>query len=120
MTELPNPEEFVLSEVLRSGLDDWVQMSDVASVLQHFARITDSAIGRRVALRIIPLIVHRGLMKPGTVTAGKGFEPYSNDAALELLDRLWPADHLPHLGELPLWLALTDKGKEWLEVRGLG
>ncbi len=116
--DLPDSDEFVLTEVLRRGLDDWADAADVVDVLFNYAHVTDPIVGRRVALRIIPTIIERGLMNAGTIKAD-GFEPYTKEVALELLERRWPTDHFPELGEMPFWLDLTDTGKQWLQSRGL-
>ncbi len=118
--DLPASEEFVITEVLRRGLDDWAQMADVTDVLMHYAGITDPAVGQRVALRIVSEILRRGLMRPGNVKEHVGFVPYASEHdAIELLKRSWPVDHFPSLGEFPLWLQLTEAGTKWLQSRGL-
>jgi len=115
--DLPDSDEFVLTELLRRGLDDWATVADVVDVLFNYAKVTDPIVGRRIALRIIATIVERGLMTAGTIQGG--FEPYTNEMALDLLERTWPTDHFPELGEMPFWLDLTDTGKQWLQSRGV-
>ena len=61
-------------------------------------------------------------MQSGTLEEGDGkvqFVSIPPQGAIDSIHSSWPADHFPKLGELPLWLNLTDRGKEWLRCRGM-
>jgi hypothetical protein len=117
---LPRAEEFVITEILRHGLDDWIHASEVGEVLEYYGRVRDPKIGRALALQLIDKIVSDGLAIAGNVLEGTGFKAIDTvQAARDLLERSWPDAHYPKVGEIPLWLKLNDKGKSWLRERGL-
>ena len=62
---LPPPEEFVMMEVLRCGLDESIQMVDVAGVIRSYARVANPASGRLGG-------AHELFLRPQTRTRGTG------------------------------------------------
>lgn len=118
---LSDAEELILNEILRGATDDWSDMSAVAGVLVHYARLPeDPPRIRDTAFKLISVAAQRGLIQPGMVRKDEGFIPYGTfQEARTVLERQWPMDRLPNLGELSLWLKLTEVGRAWLRERGL-
>jgi hypothetical protein len=105
------PLEICVVEVVKRGLDDWVDAAEVAWVVKFTGdQTTDSGI-ESLALEVIARLLRRGLMKPGDVTKD-GFcewdlEPHE---AVERITRSWKAlGRLPGLGEV-CWLSNTGEG----------
>ncbi|MEO8904124.1 MAG: hypothetical protein ABI627_21610 [Polyangiaceae bacterium] len=100
-------------EVVRRGLDDWVQAAEVVSVAQSIGGQTTSAATQRVALEVIGELLRSGLMQAGGVTKD-GFSEWSMswDEAFEKIASEWEGlGRLPNLGEL-CWLSNTSKGDQ--------
>jgi hypothetical protein len=101
------------TEVLKRGLDDWVQAAEVASVVQSVVKRPTNADVRRVALEVIDELVRGDFMRAGDVTSD-GFTEWSMTAA-EAIRRIvseWLAlNRSPELGEL-CWLSNTRKGDQ--------
>ncbi len=99
------------TEVLKRGLDDWIQAAEVASVVQSADKQATSAVIRRVALEVIGELVRGELMKAGDVTSD-GFTEWIMTPA-EAVERIvgeWSAiGRPPELGEI-CWLSNTSKG----------
>lgn len=102
-----------VTEMLKRGLDDWIQAAEVASVAKSVQKQTTSADIRRVALEVIAEVLQSDLMKAGDVTE-EGFSEWNmtSDEALERITKAWNAvDGLPELGEI-CWLSNTSRGDE--------
>lgn len=102
-----------VSEVLKRGLDDWIQAAEVASVAKSIQKQATSADVRRVALGVIAEVLQNELMTAGDVT-NEGFSEWSvtSTEALERITKAWNAlDRLPELGEI-CWLSNTSKGDQ--------
>lgn len=103
--------ESCIDEVLKRGLDDWIQAAEVASVVQSIAGQRSNASIRRITLEVIETLIQRGLMRAGEVTR-EGFYEWdlTADQALEKIVTTWNAlGRLPELGEV-CWLSNTAQG----------
>ena len=101
------------TELLKRGLDDWIQAAEVASVVQSVDRQATSADIRRVALEVIDELLRGEFMKAGDVTSD-GFTEWSMTPAeaIERIAREWSAlSQSPELGEI-CWLSNTSKGDQ--------
>jgi hypothetical protein len=101
-----------VAAVLGRGLDDWVDGSEVAWVVQSVGGATGTAAIRQLALAVIGRIVKDGLMEPGDVTED-GFRAWSVDAdvALARIAEAWTPDMSPRPGDV-CWLSNTAAGDE--------
>jgi hypothetical protein len=100
-----------ITEVLKHGLDDWIQAAEVASVVQSIQGGTSDADICDVALVVIAEILRGELMKAGDVTLD-GFKEWSmtSTEALDRIAREWKAlGRSPNLGEI-CWLSNTSEG----------
>ena len=100
-----------VTDVLKRGLDDWIQAGEVASVVLSADKQATTNDIRRVALEVIAELVRSGLMKAGDVTS-EGFTEWSMtpDDAVQRIVREWNAiDRSPQLGEI-CWLSNTSEG----------
>ena len=100
-----------VEEVLKRGLEDWIQAAEVASVAKVTGgQRTDLGI-QTLALEVVAELVRSRLMKPGDVTED-GFHEWDlePDDALNRISREWKAlGRLPELGEV-CWLSNTSDG----------
>lgn len=100
-----------VNEILLSGLDDWIQASEVDSVARTVGGAATEAEVQQLSLEIIRKVIKDGLMEVGDVTA-QGFHAWdlSADDALERIEREWKAlGRNPNLGEI-CWLSNTEEG----------
>lgn len=100
-----------IDEVLKRGLDDWIQAAEVVSVVRSSGGETSEARMREVALEVIAAVLRRGLMKAGDVTKD-GFVEWNMmpDESLERITAGWNAlAKSPELGEV-CWLSNTSLG----------
>jgi hypothetical protein len=103
--------EKCITEILRRGLDDWIQAAEVASVVKAYSGQSSSAGVERVALEAIGELLRRNLMKAGEVTPN-GFAEWgmTADAAVDRIVRDWNnLGRSPDLGEV-CWLCNTRDG----------
>jgi hypothetical protein len=100
-----------VTEVVKRGLDDWIQAAEVAAVVQSANKQATSSDIRRVSLEVVAELVRGELMKAGDVTSD-GFTEWSMTPA-EAVERIvmaWNAlGRSPELGEI-CWLANTKTG----------
>lgn len=103
----------VIDEVLILGLDDCVQAFQVAS----FSQTEGGAKGidelRELSMRCLRTLLADCLMQIGSVTADRGFVPWSlpTEDALTRVEKEWRLlPRGPTLGDI-FWLNLTPKGK---------
>lgn len=100
-----------VDEVLKRGLEDWIQAAEVVSVVQSVAVAATCLEVRRVALEVIVELVRRELMKAGCLTLD-GFVEWAmtpSDAAERIVEAWSTSDRLPGLGEI-CWLSNTKSG----------
>jgi hypothetical protein len=100
-----------LMQILRRGLDDWIQAAEVASVVRSCGVQSTHEGIERAALEMISELLRRNLMKAGDVTA-KGFSEWDmpSDDAVEHIVRAWTKlGRSPDLGEV-CWLCNTPQG----------
>jgi hypothetical protein len=103
-----------ITQVLRRGLDDWIQAAEVASVVKSCSGQSTPEGIDRVALEVIGELLHRNLMKAGDVTP-KGFSEWGMTAgdAMDRIARDWnKLGRSPDLGEV-CWLSNTAEGDFW-------
>jgi hypothetical protein len=102
-----------VTEVLKRGLDDWIQAAEVASVVQSAATQPTSADIRRVALEVIEDLVRGDFMRAGDVTSEGFIEwPVTSAEAIQRITSEWNAlSRSPGLGEI-CWLSNTSKGDQ--------
>ncbi|HOM99907.1 MAG TPA: hypothetical protein PLM33_06600 [Acidobacteriota bacterium] len=106
-------------ELLKCGLDDWVDAAEVVWVAVSVGKAKDEKGIRELFLRMIREVLERGWMKIGDVdvVGPGGFAEWglSVDEALEKLEREWDAlGRLPVLWEL-CWLDITEEGADIAE-----
>jgi len=102
-----------LDALLISGLDDWVQAAEVASIARTTGAATSEDAVRDLSLRLIRRLLDHGLMEVGTVTEQDGFTRWSISfsEAMRRIESEWRArPEGPGLGEV-CWLNLTEKGQ---------
>jgi hypothetical protein len=102
----------LISELLDRGLDDWIQLAEVVSLvhpsvgaLQSDAQVKDAT------LEMVRHMVEHGLVHVGDVTAD-GFVPWGlgRDETIERIRQRWnDLPGSPGLGEV-CWLANTTEG----------
>ena len=102
-----------LDALLVSGLDDWVQAAEVASIARTTGAVMSEDAVRDLSLRLIRRLLEHDLMEVGTVTEQDGFIPWgvSLNEAMRRIESEWrtrPGG--PGLGEV-CWLNLTEKGQ---------
>jgi len=103
--------EAYIGEVLKRGLDDWIQAAEVVAVVQSIDSEASVAEVQRVALEVIDELVCGDFMRAGDVTA-EGFTewPMTPSSACRRIRTSWNAlGRLPELGEI-CWLANTPRG----------
>ncbi len=102
----------VVEQLLRSGLDDWVDASEVAWIAQEAGGAVTKAEILGLSLEAVSEVLDRGWMRIGILTHD-GFRewPISRSDALERVRREWDAlsAKTPDLGEI-FWLANTEEG----------
>ncbi len=99
------------AEVLKRGLDDWIQVAEVVSVVQSVAKQPTNADIRRMALEVIEELVRGDFMRAGDVTS-EGFTewPITPTEVIQKITNEWNAlSRFPELGEI-CWLSNTSKG----------
>jgi len=101
-----------IEQLLRSGLDDWVDASEVAWIAQETGEAVTKSEILSLSLEAISEILECGWMRIGDLTH-EGFRPWpiSNSDGLERVRREWVAlpTKTPNLGEI-FWLANTEDG----------
>ncbi len=101
----------LVEELLRRGLDDWVDATEVAWVARSVGGATSEAEVRDLSLRVLRELLGRDLMDVGMVTE-TGFTAWKIpvDQALQQIESEWLAlPKGPDLGDI-CWLNLTKKG----------
>jgi hypothetical protein len=101
-------------DVLRRGLDDWIQAAEVVSVAISIGGASTEVDQRTLSLEIIRNVVENRLMTVGDVT-GDGFHGWdlSEHDALVRIEREWLAlGRRPNLGEI-CWLSNTEAGDDF-------
>jgi hypothetical protein len=100
-----------IMQILRRGLDDWIQAIEVASVVRFCGTQSTPEGIERAALEVIGELLRRNLVKAGDVTA-HGFSEWgmTADDAVEHIARAWnELGRSPDLGEV-FWLCNTVEG----------
>lgn len=99
-------------EVLRSGLDDWIQASEVASIAIWAGGAKGDQQIRQLSLDTIHHVLERGWMRIGELSEN-GFVQWraSLAEALERVEQAWPSQGTPDLGDV-CWLANTELGNK--------
>ena len=102
-----------LDELLKDGLDDWVQAADVATIAQSIGGARTPEEIKDLSLRVIQEALERDLMTVGDVTSA-GFRPWNVPLAeaLERVEHAWGIQGKgPNLGEV-CWLENTKRGDD--------
>ncbi len=100
-----------VDDVLKRGLDDWIQAAEIASIARTAGKATSEDGVRDLSLRIFRELLGRNLMDVGMVTE-TGFTAWEIpvDQALQRIESDWRAlPKGPDLGEI-CWLNLTEEG----------
>jgi hypothetical protein len=100
-----------IDEILKHGLDDWIQAAEVASIIMSIAGLSAFSDVRCASLVAIGRILHEELMVAGDVTVD-GFNAWTMTPtqAFDAISREWSSlGRLPSLGEV-CWLSNTPKG----------
>jgi hypothetical protein len=101
-----------VDELLKRGLDDWIQAAEVAGIVKSVGSVATEREIRDLALDLIRDVIERGLMKIGEVSEKEGFVEWKVPIpeAVERVRGAWDAlDGMPDLGEV-CWLANSDRG----------
>lgn len=109
-----------IAEILKHGLDDWIQAAEVASIVQSIEGSSTSTDVCDASLAVIAGILHQELMRAGDVTVD-GFKEWkmTSTEALDRISRDWKAlGRFPNLGEI-CWLSNTSKGDQKARHDGL-
>jgi hypothetical protein len=100
-----------IEDVLDRGLDDWIDITEVASVAKTVGgAVTDAEI-QELSIEIIRSVIQEGLMEVGDVTTD-GFHRWglSPDEALKRIEHDWGAlGRWPYIGDI-CWLSNTEEG----------
>ncbi|NUQ78197.1 MAG: hypothetical protein HUU21_32095 [Polyangiaceae bacterium] len=100
-----------IDEILMLGLDDWIQVSEIASAARTVGGAVTQGEVQRLSLDIIRAVIKEGLMTVGDVTT-QGFQAWalSAEESLERIEREWIAlGRNPSLGDI-CWLSNTEEG----------
>ncbi|AXN45400.1 hypothetical protein DSM43518_03605 [Mycobacterium marinum] len=111
-----NSEERLRAELLTSGLEDWVPLAEVETVINR-ANLADSLTALQdLALRTIRSLLADGLMRIGDLPhPGEDFAGWdvSIDAAMQRVYDLFVGHyHERALWDLTIWLGLTPDGEK--------
>ena len=110
-----NAEVRLRKELLASGLEDWVSMAEVQTIISHL-RLADTAQERQLlVLKAIRSLLNDGLMQIGDLPGPDGKFPAwhgSVDAILERLSDSFVRHYDdPASWDYSIWLGLTDAGE---------
>ena len=108
-----NKIEVCTRELLKHGLDDWVQAAEVVSIIITMHLASEDAEIRRVFLEAVRQVLDRGFMEIGDLT-DNGFRawPENPQDSLERLTKSWDAlNRKPGLWEM-CWLNNTALGDQ--------
>jgi len=101
------------NEMLKRGLDDWVDAAEVASLIRSTCDAPREADVQKMSLQIVHNAVEQGLMTIGNVTKD-GFQKWqlSLPEAIGKIETEWSGlGRPPSIGEL-FWLCNTPQGDE--------
>jgi hypothetical protein len=102
-----------VDELLKRGIDDWVQAAEVAFVAQFTGGAVTREEIRQLSLELIHTVVQRGLMKIGDVDQD-GFHEWNvpSEKALARVESKWmTVEGGPNLGEI-CWMSNTEQGDQ--------
>lgn len=107
-------DERLRSELLTSGLSDWVSLAEVQQIISHFQLADSDAERQDLTLRTIRSLVEDGLMEigelPGPGEAFPAWEPI--DVAMDRLHERFVGHYdEPTSWDYSIWLGLTDAGR---------
>ena len=105
-------QDRLILEILRRGLDDWVQASEVASLAMAVCEVEAEYEVRAASMAAVQRLIEDGLMSAGDVTV-EGFREWkvAPAEAVMRISNEWRAFSFPQLGEV-CWLSNTQKGDE--------
>lgn len=106
----------VVVEVLEEGLDDWVQVWQIASLVVEVAGVFEPIAVRRLGLQVIRYLLESHLMEVGDVNE-VGFKRWEMplDKSLAAIESDWPTDRIPTLGDM-CWLSNTELGDSHAKI----
>ncbi len=103
-----------IDEILKSGLDDWVDAAEVVSIAIEDGGAGTDRERRELSLRLIREVLERGWMRIGDLTKD-GFRAWalSMPEAMERIQREWDSleQGMPSLGDI-CWLEITETGRD--------
>jgi hypothetical protein len=102
-----------IEDVLNRGLDDWIDITELAFVAKSVGMAGTDAEIRDLSIEIIRNVVQEGLMEVGDVTTD-GFHRWglSPDEVIKRIERDWGAlGRWPYTGDI-CWLSNTEQGDE--------
>lgn len=100
-----------IEDVLDRGLDDWIDITEVASVAKTVGGAVTDAELQALSIEIIRNVLREGLMEAGDVTTD-GFHRWglSPNEALQRIEHDWGAlGRWPYIGDI-CWLSNTEEG----------
>ncbi|MCV7196792.1 hypothetical protein [Mycobacterium angelicum] len=116
------PQQRLRAELLTSGLDDWVPLVEVETVINRASLADTLAAQQDLALRTIRTLLEDGLMQigdlpgPGENFAGWGI---SIDAAMQRVYDLFIVNYDDRARwDLTIWLGLTPAGEQLARTFG--
>lgn len=110
----------IAAEVLQRGLDDWVDLAEVAGVVRSHSASPDAADVMRPTIGVVEELLNKGLVRMGDLV-GSGnqirFQPWEVGvrAAVDEIERRWLEYGGPHAqdsGNLVCWISNTQEGDE--------
>jgi hypothetical protein len=107
----------LIKEILICGLDDWLYLAEVASMVQCSIGVPVRTIAvMEPSLRLVEQLLQNGLIQVGDLpeSQGSSFRPWNmrSEEVIDALRNQWLALEKPiSLGEI-CWLSLTEKGTQ--------
>jgi hypothetical protein len=107
----------LIKEILICGLDDWLYLAEVASMVQCSIGVPVRTIAvMEPSLRLIEQLLQNGLIQVGDLTEAQGssFRPWNmrSEEVIDALRNQWLMLEKPiSLGD-NCWLSLTEKGTQ--------
>ncbi|MCV7078336.1 hypothetical protein [Mycobacterium szulgai] len=110
------PQQLLRAELLTSGLDDWVPLVEVETVINRACLADTLAAQQDLALRTIRSLLEDGLMQIGDLPhPGEKFAGWdiSIDAAMQRVYDLFVGQYDDRASwDLTIWLGLTPAGEQ--------
>lgn len=101
----------IISDILSRGLDDWIDLAEVATVVKNFGpKISNNEV-RDMSVAVVRELLQSGLMQVGDL-ARDGFHPWQlalGESVARIEDEWVALGRRPAVGEI-CWLHNTEAG----------